>query len=338
MAAKALTTYQSLIRQVKADKIAPLYVFYGEEQVLARYVVSVIAEQLFSSELASLNVVQMDGQKLDDREFIQAVETPPMFAERRLVVVNRPSFLKQRKEPADALSELFQNWPAYTCVVLLATEADKRLKLVRQIWQSAVVGEFPALTGPEAAEWVEGRLKKSGVKSPYGTGRRICDRAGTDLELLRLEVDKLVTYSDGGELTEDDIIALVSNNAETSVFDLVDALGHRQLPHALRLLGEMLQQGQEPLYLLAMIVRQLRLLLLARHHLDAGLSADLAARQLGIHPFPAGKCVSQAHGWKTRELQRAMDECLATDEAIKTGEMRGERALDALVISLISAG
>ncbi len=335
--ARALTNYQNLVREIKRGRIEPLYFFHGPEQVLAQYVVSVLQETLIAPGMESLNFIKLDGQKASEAELVQAIETPPMFGDKRLVIIDQPAFVKPKKGATyEQWEALLANWPAYTCAVILAKDVDRRLRAFKDLAKKTASYEFPALTAPEAGNWVEDRLRRSKVQYPSGTGRFVVDRCGTNLELLRLEVEKMASFAAGQPLSQTDLEHLIRNDSETSVFDLVDAIGLQDLGPAWALLTAMLDEGAEPVYLISMIARQLRLLLVARHALDAGLSQQQAAGHLGIHPFPAGKCVQQARQWTVAKLQQAMLSCLQADENIKTGTLRGESALNQLLLELIS--
>lgn len=333
--ARALDNYKNLVREVKNGHIAPLYFFYGPEQVLAQYVVGVLREALIAPGMEELNFVQLDGQKAQETEMVQAVETPPMFGAKRLVVIDQPAFVKPKKGAVyEQWEALLDNWPPYTCAILLAADVDKRLRAFKHLVERTASYEFPALTSAEASSWVEDHLRRGQVSFPGGTGRFVVARCGADLELLRLEVEKMVSYAAGQPLSQADLELLVRNDAETNIFDFVDAIGLQNLNQAWALLADLLAEGSEPVYLISMIARQLRLLLIARYALDEGLSQQQAAGQLGVHPFPAGKCVQQARSWTAPKLQAAMLACLQADENIKTGALRGESALNQLLLSL----
>ncbi len=315
--AKALDNYQNLVREIRRGHIEPLYFFYGPEQVLAQYVVTELREKLVPKGLEELNFMKLDGQKTTEAELVQAIQALPMFGSKRLVVIEQPSFVKTKAGAAfEHWEALLDIWPPYTCAVLLAPEVDKRLRTFKDLVRNAASYEFPVLTATEASSWVERQLRR------------------TDLALLRLEVDKLVSFANGCSLSEDDLEALVRNDMETSIFDFVDAIGLQDLGRAWALLNNLIAEGNEPVYLISMIGRQLRLLLAARQALDAGLSQQQAAGHLGIHPFPAGKCVQQARRWTVFQLQAAMEACLQADENIKTGKLRGENALNQLMLIL----
>lgn len=335
MAARALDSYQRLAKEIKSGQSASIYLLYGQEQVLAEHAVEMLLEEQVPLEMRSLNYQRLDGQKVTDQELTTAVATSPMFGERRLVVVDQPWFLVSKREgQSDRLEQLLGNLPSFTCVVFLSAQIDKRLRLVKQLAGVARCFEFPELNAAEAANWADDRLRRAGIGS-FGLGKRIVERAGTSLRVLRLEVDKLIAYADGVPLQPEDISGLVRNDMETSVFDLVDAVGQRRLQQALHLSDQLQTEGQAPLYILNMIGRQLRLLLLARMQLDAGASERQAASALGIHPYPAGKCVVQAKLWEQVALRQAIACCLEAEETIKTGRLPDRHALDQLLLNLV---
>jgi len=83
---------------------------------------------------------------------------------------------------------------------------------------------------------------------------------------------------------------------------------------------------------MAMIVRQFRLLLLAREVLDQGGSAkDVQARLKLRSSFEAGKIAEQARRFSLQTLEGVYRGLLGIDEAIKTGRIEDEVALDGLV-------
>jgi DNA polymerase-3 subunit delta len=82
-----------------------------------------------------------------------------------------------------------------------------------------------------------------------------------------------------------------------------------------------------------MIVRQFRLLLLAREVLDRGGGAADVKQAVGVHAFVAGKIATQAKNFDRHSLLTIYRQLLSLDEAIKYGAVPAETALDMLVAS-----
>jgi DNA polymerase-3 subunit delta len=89
--------------------------------------------------------------------------------------------------------------------------------------------------------------------------------------------------------------------------------------------------------LFGMIVRQFRLLLLAKEVIEGGGRKEEVTRVLGIHPYVAEKLTSQARHFSLPALEAVYRRLLEIDEMIKTGRMEGDVALDAFVAELNTA-
>ena len=101
------------------------------------------------------------------------------------------------------------------------------------------------------------------------------------------------------------------------------------------MLRRLLEDG-DPLPLFGMIVRQFRLLIQVRELLDEnpGLSIDEMASEIGVHPFPIKKITPQAKLFNLPQLKRIFHQLSELDQAIKTGRLDDELALDLLIASL----
>jgi DNA polymerase-3 subunit delta len=119
---------------------------------------------------------------------------------------------------------------------------------------------------------------------------------------------------------------------EQSIFELADAMGKRDTSSALGLLHDQLTHNAEPLYLLAMIARQFRLLLQVRDLAARGLNPDDIRTQLGLHPFVVRKVLEQSRNFSMDRLDAIYRRLLETDIAMKTGHGDPGVNLDVLVV------
>jgi DNA polymerase-3 subunit delta len=162
----------------------------------------------------------------------------------------------------------------------------------------------------------------------------LATQIGADLRLLDQEIDKLLLYTNGRAVQPSDVTAMVSRARETSIFDLVDCVGRRETDEALRLLHHLLDDGAAPLYLLAMISRQIRILIQVADLASEGLSQQQMARQLKLHPYVVEKGLAQSRQFSMAQLEQAHQKLVETDHSIKTGRVEDVLALDLLVVEL----
>jgi DNA polymerase-3 subunit delta len=154
------------------------------------------------------------------------------------------------------------------------------------------------------------------------------------LRRLDNEIEKLLTYRANQPIRGEDVRALVASVTESSVFDLVDAVGRRETNRALQLLHDQLWRNAAPIYLLSMITRQFRLLLQMRDLSERGKTVDQAVAQLKLHPFVARKTADQARNFSLAQLEAIYRKLLDADIAIKTGRSEPMLALDLLIVEL----
>ena len=118
---------------------------------------------------------------------------------------------------------------------------------------------------------------------------------------------------------------------------MTDAIAHSDEERAAHELHHLLDQGENPLGLLAMIVRQFRLLILVKELQARNLPADAIAKEISVHPFVAKKIGEQARAFRdTAQLEQIYRRLLDIDVEIKTGVTPDVLALDLLVAGLAS--
>ncbi len=198
-----------------------------------------------------------------------------------------------------------------------------------------VVTAFPLPKEKELVGWIQKRVADSKGKISGDAAWLLAELIGLDLRLLDQEIDKLLTYV-GGErpVNAEDVRTLVSRAREEKIFALVDCVGRRETARALQLLHYLLEQEEHPLQILAMLGRQIRILIQVSELRKQGLVPPEIAGELGFAPWMADKFVDQAKKFDMAQLEAAHQRLVETDWAIKTGKAEETLALDLLVVGL----
>ncbi len=98
-----------VLDEVKAGKVAPLYLLWGEE-FLVRKGADELVKTLVPDAAMGLNLVVLDAAS--PREVAQELATMPLFPGRKVVVVRDPEFLAPKKGRGDALGKAREAWKA----------------------------------------------------------------------------------------------------------------------------------------------------------------------------------------------------------------------------------
>jgi DNA polymerase-3 subunit delta len=325
-------------------KPAPtFYVFHGSDELTRAETLADFKKRLGPADTADLNTTFLDGKKATLAEMRHACDAIPFLAEKRLVIVQ--GLLARAVQQERLLGELAEYLPRLPETTRLVFVEDKALPdnhPILQLAQKDARGYVKRFDPPDARAlpgWVTRRVRKHGGEIEPRAAAQLAAVVGADLRLLDQEVAKLVVYVNAERaITAADVDAVVPYAQAAVIFDMVDALGQRDGRTAAQTLHRLLDAGEHPLGLLAMIVRQFRLLIQVKELKAEGANPQTTAKTLGIHPFPARKLHSQATHFTSDQLEAVYRHLLDTDVAIKSGEIEAEVALDLLVAGLAAAG
>ena len=225
--------------------------------------------------------------------------------------------------------------PDTTHLVLLESSLSRANPLRSLLAPVATVRELPRLRGQALEGWVRQRAAVLGCPITPAAVRLLIEVVGDNLWILSSELDKLSLYAEGLPIQPEHVRELVPLARETSIFALIDAVTGRQLPPAQRALHNLLRDGAAPPYVLFMLARQFRLLLLAKVLGEQGLTGSALMGRLGIRAaYPFQRTVEQARSYSAPALEATLRRLLDADVAMKTGKQEDEIALELLVADL----
>lgn len=317
------------------------YVFHGTDEFTCAEAVADLKRRLGPPDVVALNTTYLDGRKATLADLQHACDAVPFLSEKRLVIVEglltRLS-ARADKHYLDALCGYLPRLPETTRLVFIEYETLPPTHPVLKLVEGGARGYVKQFSPPDSKElpgWIAKRVKKYGGTIEPGAAHQLAAAIGADLRLLDQEILKLVTYTNGKRpITQRDVGLLVPYVQAAVIFDLVDALGRRDGRSAANVLHRLLNAGEHPLGLLAMIARQFRLLIMVKELKAQGLSSREAAQALNLHPFPTSKLYDQEAYFTAGQLESVYRHLLDIDLAVKSGEIEADVALDLLVAGL----
>ncbi len=339
------------------------YILHGEDEFGLSEELAGLRARLAEGDpaMAELNTTILDGQRLIWGALRHACDTIPFMSERRLVIVYgllgrlaaggraKGAGVGQDEEPAskrtfrDDLADYLPKLPPTTRLVFVE---DRRLPASHPILKVAeaerkgargFIKQFNKPKDGELPGWIRHRARDKAGELDGEAIALLAALVGNDLRTLDQEIDKLLLYADGRTVSGEDVRLLVSQAREESIFDLVDSVGRRETGQALLLLHRLLDEGKEPLYLLAMLARQVRILIQVSELRNQGLGQTDITERLKLHPYVVQKAMAQADNFSLRQLEGAHQHLLETDWQIKTGGLDEVVALDTLIVTLTQA-
>ncbi len=322
---------EELKKQLKEKKIGSLYLFTGPEKFLTRYYVNQMLEMLLDENTKTFNYTEFSG-KVSLQAVSDAISIYPAFARRRVVVVRESTLLKQGAKETD-WNVFFKSLPDYLCLIFIQEEVDKRVSFYKAVRNHGLIIECDRQDESALTKWVINRLSRYRKQIDEKDAAYLVALLEPDMTFMDLELEKLARYAgNSAHITRNMIDTVATRSMKSRIFDLTDAISQRQTAQALQILNGLVEQKEPLPYIMAMVGRQMGLLLRVKKMEEKKLP-DMA-RVLGINPYIAGKIRKQAASFSIDQLKETMRKCVQMDQASKTGRMNPRLALDLFITEL----
>lgn len=325
---------QRINEDIKQGSFRQVYLLYGEERYLRRQYTERLKKALCSPD-DTMNTHFYEGKSISTGEIIDLAETLPFLADRRVIFISNSGLFKSGGEK---MAEYLASPCETTLFVFTESEVDKRSKLFKTVQSKGCAAEFAAQDENTLKRWISGIVKREGKSITESTVQLFLTKTGTDMENIRMELEKLLCYCmDKDAIEAADVESICTNRISNHIFDMINAIADRQTPKALQLYYDLLALKEPPMRILFLIARQCNILLQVKELKAKGCDNKTISSKIGIPPFIAGKNAAQAARFKTSVLKNAVIQCVEAEEAIKTGKMNDTLSVELLILSVLPA-
>ncbi|HEX4629140.1 MAG TPA: DNA polymerase III subunit delta [Gemmatimonadales bacterium] len=339
-------TFDALLGSLKQGVLDPVYYLHGVEDVLRDEALRGLLERAVEPAGRDFNVDQRAAVDLDPESFHTLVNTPPMLAPSRMVVIRG---LEQLRKTAKLRQELLRylESPNPTTVLVLVQGAGEPPD--PELARRATAVDVESLPPARVERWMAHRAGQLGLALTPEAGELLLASVGSDLSALARELEKLAPLAAGRPVGRDEVAALVGVRGGETLPDLVDAALERRSVAAARLVGPVLAQtAMSGVRVLSALGTALVGTALARAELDRGTARGRlegallrhlrTARPYGLGNWErtAARWAGWAGGglWTATELRAALRSACDADRALKTSTLTDEAGiLEQLVLS-----
>lgn len=326
-----MATYPQVLRDIRRGRVAPAYYLYGEE-LLVEEALEALLGALVPAEGREFNLEILRGNEGILGVILQAARIPPIFSPRRVIFVKEADQLGLAS--FQELASYVENPVPTTTLILVGKKPDSRTRLFKVLEQRGGLLSFEAPRRDSLKEWLKKLALKLGKTLTPEALDLLLELVGEDLRSLHNELEKVCLFvGDGMFIQRGHVEALVGEQRSLSVFQLVEAVSRGQVETSLRCLSRLLETGEDPMAILAMLARQFRLLLKAKELQRRGATVHELQDSLGVYPRYLGGLLQQAQTFPPVRLQAGLGRLLQADSELKGG---GDKRLilERLVVDL----
>ncbi len=307
-----------LAEDIKNGTFKASYLLYGEESYLRSQYRNRLTNALIDP-ADTMNLSRFEGKGIHPEEIIDLAETLPFFAPRRVILVENSEFFKTK---CDRLADYLPSMPDTTCLIFVETAVDKRNRLFKTVKDRGRAVEFASQDEATLTKWILGIVKREGKQISKSALSLFLERAGTDMEHISKELEKLLCYTYEREsITSQDVEDVCTILTSNRIFDMLRAIAEKNQKQALELYYDLLTLKESPRGILTLLGRQFQQLLLVRSLMAKGYGQPSIASKTGIAPFIIRRLMGQARNFTDEQLTAALADCAKAVEDVTAGRI-----------------
>ncbi len=327
--------------KLKSGDLGGVYILGGEEDYLVRYYLSALRDAAgVDPAFAVFNNPVFDGEEVDFSAVMEAIKSPPMMSDYKLVEWRHADFASMKEGELDSLMQIAEEAKEYPYAVVAFTADAEGLELGTVKKPSAFVKRFGSkinILGFEKSSenqlyaWLKKHFDSQGVEVSLDTVKALVFRSGRSMDVLANEVDKLsaMVLARGKKVvTPDDVNEVASSTPECDTFALSNAILERNRQKAFLALEEMKLRRVDPTVIMGMIAKTYDDLCAVAFLLDEGRGADSINEVLKMNEYKLKIYVSAAKRYGALRLSEILSAFADADAGSKYGGVTGYTAVE----------
>ena len=325
-----------------------IQLIYGEDIVSAEDALAEVSSNSGPDDLRDINYTSFLAEELTPQQLSAAVFTIPFMSDFRVVVVRGLLTTFERGNRGRARSGGGRNplgqWadlpdelgsiPTTTNLTFMDGALSKSNPMLRKLAPLSDAREFSLPRERDMPGWIMNRAKTLGVAIEPRASATLAEAIGRQPRLIDTELRKLALYADGRPVGDEDVRRMVAYVREANIFQAVDAVIDGRAGVALRLIARIMDDGSPAVYILTMLARQVRLLLMAKDMTALNVRREDIGRKLRLSGWVLNKTLQQERRMTHEYLAYFHERLIETDLTLKTKPISEQLAIETLVADL----
>lgn len=343
---KNMITGSDFINLCKKKSLNGAYLFFDDEEYMKRHCISLAKTTLLDEDSRDFNYVKIDCD--EDQNWTDslrdAIETPPMFAEKKLVTVREINLKSVDGE--DVFWEILSDLDNVTDIIVIFTTAREGFDpgklpkspsaIFKKVANHLTPVRFERETPARLNTWVAKRFAADNILCDALCAKAIVDYVSPNMTAIAGECEKLICYIKSlneNKVLENYIYKVCVPMKIEGEFDLSNALLDGDYTRCIELIFSMKKRKERPEMVFTQISSYVINTYTVKVFLDSGLRKPDIAKKTGIHEYRVGMYLSsiEKRGISAKRLGYLVEKCREADKKIKSTSLNSFEVLENLV-------
>ncbi len=325
-----LQTSDALKRSLARGERGGVFFLFGDEEFLKEELAAEIVAAHLDPATRDFNFDQLRGGDVTPESLASIVQTPPMMAAWRVVVVREAQGLATSARLRETIEALLGSAPPDLALVLIAQLPPRtKARFYERLKKEARSVDLAALSQADLPGWLMARSGTDGVHLEPDAARALAAAIGADLGVLIREMAKLRDFvGDRARITVADVEKAVGPIARENRWEWFDRVAEGRFAEARRGLPTLLESGENGVGLVIGLGVHFLRLALAVEGGERALADALPPHQKWL----ARRVAQQARRWSADSLEGALDDLLRADRLLKSASLGDAPLIEELLL------
>jgi len=295
-------TVQSILNEIKAGDIRPLYFLMGEEAFFIDQISTFIETSVLDETQRGFDQTTIYGKDTSIDAIVSSAKRFPMLAERQVIVVKEAQNLSRTIE--DLLTYVKNPQHTTTLVICYKYKSiDKRKALYKALSKAHVVFESKKIYDSNIPSWISGELQKMNLKITPKASYLLSEFLGNDLAKISNELSKLQLVMGDNDLITPELIQInIGISKDFNNFELQKAIAQLDQKKAYQIVRYFSENpNQHPMVLTVATLYSFFSKLMILHTVN-DRNPKVLSRAIGVNPYFLNDYTAAAKNFPMRRI------------------------------------
>lgn len=307
-----------------------IYVFLGNEVNLV-----LAHEEELLNKLNISNIIKYDYNECVLNDVLDEACFIDLFNEKKLIIVNNFTFKKLKDKEEEKFIRFInsdnENVIIFKCI---EEKLDDRKSLTKLIKEKCQIIECKKLDYKALSKLVTDMFLKENINIEFNEVKKILDLCEYNTDKTIMEVKKLLLYKIGEiEVTEEDIIKVVSKSSDKELFTLTENILKKDIGACINSYNILINNNIDTTIILDSIAKQFRLLFQLKG-MYGKFNEGAISNMLEVNPYTIKKLFPFINSYKKEEILDILVKLSDMDNDIKVNGYDKNKVMEMFFLTI----
>ncbi|MBE5757535.1 MAG: DNA polymerase III subunit delta [Clostridiales bacterium] len=306
-----------------------LYLMFGNDNYLLTSAVNLVIKY-GGIEMPELNLVKFTEGVIDMEDVVRALNTMPVFSEKRAVYLDLRMTKKSEVKNLKVLSEYLDNYNELAVLIVCLGDNDEI-----DIDKSKFVAvDCNRLDFKIACLKIKATFRQKNITINDDAVELLFNYSVGDMSKILIECDKLASFVTNSIVTINDVKEIVNQSLEYQIFELTESLAKKDSVKAFKILNDLKDKKDEYRNVPSLILAHFRRLF--HISLNKDYSNFELSKYLGIKEYAIKMSQKQVALFTKSSLKKINELCAKLDFDLKQSNISIDNMINLIVLSILN--